>query len=71
MPTYYQAGLLRQIAQSPMMMTRVPGEEIRFSLQNGKTIPRHTAEVLIRSGWVKGDADGMFGDTQTYRVLTP
>jgi hypothetical protein len=70
-PTEYQTIWLRRIASFPMMVTRVPGEPTRYSLQNGHTIPSPTAETLIRNGWVKGERDGLFDEPQTYRALTP
>lgn len=70
-PTEYQAQWLRRIAQSAMMVTRGPGEPIRYILQNGATIPASTAETLIRNGWLRAERDGLFADAQTYRTLTP
>jgi hypothetical protein len=69
-PNENQSRWLQRIAQSPLMVTF--GEETRFSLQNGQTVPRPAAEVLIRNGWVKADGDALFFDrTQTYRALKP
>ncbi len=70
-PSENQSRWLARIAQSPLMVTRVPGEEPRFSLQNGHTVPRSTVDVLIRNGWIKDERDGLFDDAQTYRVLKP
>jgi hypothetical protein len=70
-PTEHQTVWLRRIAASPMMITREPGESVRYSLQNGATIPAPTAETLIRNGWVKAERDGLFDEPQTYRALTP
>jgi hypothetical protein len=70
-PTEYQTQWLRRIAASPMMVTRGPGEPVRYSLQNGATIPLLTAKTLIRNGWVKAERDGLFDEPQTYRALTP
>jgi hypothetical protein len=70
-PTEHQTAWLRRIASFPMMVTRVSGEPIRYSLQNGATVPRLTAEILIRNGWVKAERDGLFDEPQTYRALTP
>jgi hypothetical protein len=70
-PNHYQAQWLRRIAQSPMMVTRVPGEPPRYSLQTGEIIPQRTAEILIRNGWLRAQRDGLFDDPQTYRAHTP
>jgi hypothetical protein len=70
LPTLMQAQWLRRIAQSPLMVTHTPGEETRYSLQNGTTVPRPTAETLIRKGWLKAERDGLFDLPQSYRVLT-
>ena len=70
-PTEGQTIWLRRIALSPMMVTYREGEDPRFSLQNGETVPRNVAEALIMRGWVKGDKDSLFGLSQTFRVLKP
>jgi hypothetical protein len=70
-PTSSQANWLHRIALSPMMVTRTPGENDRYSLANGAVINERTAKILIRNGWVVGRRDGLpwFGDLpQTYRV---
>lgn len=72
-PTEGQTKWLRRIALSPMMVTQQEGDERRFSLQNGQTVPRNVAEALIMRGWVRGDRDSLFDLTmsQTFRVLKP
>ena len=72
-PTEGQTKWLRRIALSPMMVTQQEGEERRFSLQNGQTVPRNVAEALIMRGWVKGDRDSLFdlSLSQTFRALKP
>ena len=70
-PSEGQTKWLRRIALSPMMVTYTEGEDPRFSLQNGATVPRNVAEALIMRGWVKGDKDSLFGLSQTFRVLKP
>jgi hypothetical protein len=70
-PTSSQANWLRRIAFSPMMITRTPGENDRYSLSNGAVINERTAKILIRNGWVVAQRDGLpwLGDLpQTYRV---
>ncbi len=69
-PNHYQVAWLGRIARSPLMKTFID-DEVRFSLQNGETVPAHTAKVLIRNGWVKPRRDGLFDDTQTYTALKP
>lgn len=70
-PTIYQSQWLNRIAHSAMMVTGVPGEEARYGLHNGSTIPTPTAKTLIENGWVKAERDGLFDEPQTYRALTP
>lgn len=70
-PTWDEYRWLRRIALSPMMATHQEGEEDRYSLQNGETVPRNVAEALIMRGWVRGDKDSLFGLSQTFRVLKP
>jgi hypothetical protein len=64
---------LKRIASSRMIKTySAYGEEPRFSLQNGATVPAPVAAVLIRNGWVKRCGDGLLpDDTQSYEALKP
>jgi hypothetical protein len=72
LPTSYQASWLRRMAVSPMMVTYVDGENERYGLFDGSTVPASTARILIRNGWVRPDREsGLFDRPQVYRVLTP
>lgn len=70
-PTIFQAKILQQIAQSPLMKTHRDGKTI-WGLQNGREISDKCAEALIRNGWVKAVSPGLWpGDDQTYTALKP
>jgi hypothetical protein len=72
LPTKSQTIWLRRIALSPLMVTRTPEFNDRYSLANGLTVPERTAKILIDRGWVVAERDGMWSDApQTYRVRTP
>jgi hypothetical protein len=71
-PNHYQAGILSLIAQSFMIRTKNEGVPDEFSTNTGVTIPRLTAELLIRNGWVRAQRDSMFDLVpQRYDALTP
>lgn len=69
-PTLADTKLLQCIAQQPLLKTRI-GKEWEYSLSDGSPIHRKDAERLINNGWLKGNADGLFGDSQTFSVKTP
>lgn len=70
-PNYREAAWLKRIAASPLMLTKVPGEDVHYSLQDGTPVPEATARRLIACGWLKAQRDGLWEEPQTYRALTP
>ena len=72
-PTHYQAGVLKQIAISPLMKTYSPDRKVVWGLQNGKEIGEACANALIRNGWVVPQRDGLglYDESQTYAALKP
>jgi hypothetical protein len=73
-PTLYQAGILKQIYQSPpLIKTYSSDHKVLWSLANGTPVPDGTVKVLIRNNWLKPNRDGlsMFDDSQTYVALKP
>ena len=61
LPTYYQAQVLRRIAiTGGMMLTHDADHEDRYSDKGGAPIPKRTAQLIIRNGWVSPQRDSMF-----------
>jgi len=69
LPTHAQAALLRQIALSPLMLTKTEDGN-RYSLANGRTVPEPSARVIIRNGWVTPQRDGLYDEPQTWHART-
>jgi hypothetical protein len=73
-PTEHQAQILRMIAQSMLIKTRLPSRDIPVWTVDGYgEIPHECAQALIRNGWVTAQRDGlsMFDESQTYKALKP
>lgn len=71
MPAEAQTRVLRRIAQNGgvLMLTHDAESGDRYSDQLGITVPKTTAHVLIRRGWVIAERDSMFDLTpQSWRV---
>lgn len=73
-PTEYHTRVLRMIAQSRLIKTRLSSQDVpRWSVDGICEISHECAQALIRNGWVVPQRDGlpMFEETQTYVVLKP
>jgi hypothetical protein len=70
-PSEYQAKMLRHIARAPMMKTNTEDGPV-YLLQDGTTVPKNVAEILIRNCWVRPQQDGLWaGADQTFVALKP
>jgi hypothetical protein len=69
-PNTVEFSWLKRISYSAMMVTNRNGTK-EYSLQDGTPIPENVAATLIKHGWVVGQKDGLFDESQTYRALTP
>lgn len=70
-PNRREAGWIKRIASSPLMVTKSPEETVHYSLQDGSPVPPGIARRLITKGWLKAQRDGLFDEPQTYRARTP
>lgn len=73
-PTLAEAGILRQIARTRLIKTRLPDRpEPLWQIDGGGEISPKCAQRLILNGWVVAQRDGlsMFEDSQSYRALVP
>lgn len=69
-PNLSDTKLLQQIAHQSLLKTRV-GKDWEYSLADGSPVHRRDAERLINNGWLRGNKDGLFGDSQTFSALKP
>jgi hypothetical protein len=72
LPTHYQAGILRRIAITGRLMLTHDADKLdRYSDGQGVAIPKRTAKLRIKNGWVIAERDSMFDLTpQSWRVKT-
>lgn len=73
-PNRTQCRLLRQIARSRLIKTRLPDRpEPLWLIDGGEEIPHALAVSLVRNGWVVPQRDGldMFDETKSYVAQTP
>jgi hypothetical protein len=69
-PNTVEFSWLKRISYSLMMVTNRNGTK-EYGLQDGTPIPENVATTLIKRGWVVGQKDGLFDESQTYRALVP
>lgn len=73
-PTLADAGILKRIAGSMLVKTRLPDRtQPVWQIDGGDEIPHDIAVRLIRNGWLTPQRDGLgiLEESQTYRALTP